>query len=684
MLTPVKNEAWILERFLEVTSRFADMIIIADQQSSDKGPEVCARFEKVKFLSNPNAAFNEAERQVFLIEAARKLSPGPRILLALDADEILAADAIQSPDWNTMLSAPQGTVLYFEKPDLTPAAGYCIRYRDNLQPLGFVDDGVTSHRPQKIHSIRIPTVENSPRLMLNGIKILHYGPARKKAQLAKNHYYSVLENVAGINPVHRRRAFYGEAQSRWQSLKFREKEHVPESWLKGWEEAGIEMRSIRDEEYYWQEIEVIRAFARDGARRFWLDDIWNFDWEALRQRALRLGVTGMPDTPIVPPPLGFRLVGKGIDGLRRVTSIPGFARIKKGLSYCRKSRRTGWKRSLLELVTKLCSFVTPCVSKQILEPHAIFVLRNNDIGDLLAITPLFEALKKKFPTAKIIAGVGSWNLDVLKNNPFVDEILPVNAPWHNQQTKPQGLFSALRYILFSGEINDITRGRCAIGIDVLGSAFGSLLLMRAGIPFRLGVRGYAGGQSAAQRCVIYDGNVHVGRAAMGFAELLGATDLPENRPQIYLDEQPSSSGAIVIAQGGGFAEKCWPLVNYMELVRLLAGRKIIVIGGKNDVAAGAKLASAGAGIEDATGKLSLRETFGVIAASALVICNSSMAMHAAAAFRKPSLVLLGDWISSASAHAAQWGYPESRVLGKDRGRDRIYSPEEVLELVKQQ
>ena len=32
-----------------------------------------------------------------------------------------------------------------------------------------------------------------------------------------------------------------------------------------------------------------------------------------------------------------------------------------------------------------------------------------------------------------------------------------------------------------------------IGIDVLGSGFGALLLMRAQIPYRLGVRGYAGG-----------------------------------------------------------------------------------------------------------------------------------------------------------------------------------------------
>ena len=36
VVTPIKNEDWILDRFLSVTSQFADLIIIADQNSTDK------------------------------------------------------------------------------------------------------------------------------------------------------------------------------------------------------------------------------------------------------------------------------------------------------------------------------------------------------------------------------------------------------------------------------------------------------------------------------------------------------------------------------------------------------------------------------------------------------------------------------------------------------------------------
>jgi heptosyltransferase-2 len=342
----------------------------------------------------------------------------------------------------------------------------------------------------------------------------------------------------------------------------------------------------------------------------------------------------------------------------------------------------GWKRDTFELAVRLRSLASPRVAEPPREPRSIFVLRNNDIGDLLVTTPLFEALRRKFPRAKIVAGIGSWNFDVLKNNPFVDEVLPVNAPWHNGRVKPQGLFPALRYIATSGEVKSIAEHEFDIGIDVLGSEFGSLLLMQCGIPFRLGVRGYAGGHTAAQRTVVFDEREHTGRSALRFAELLGATDLPENRPQIFLDEPPLQTGRIVIAPGGGFLEKCWPLENFTALAQMFDTEKITVIGGEEDRAAGAALAEKNPSVENCAGKFSLRETFRAIAGCKLVVCNSSMAMHAAAAFRKPCCVLLGPYFSSAFQHAAQWGHAESAVLGRDKNRAEIFTAHEVFERIR--
>ena len=82
-----------------------------------------------------------------------------------------------------------------------------------------------------------------------------------------------------------------------------------------------------------------------------------------------------------------------------------------------------------------------------------------------------------------------------------------------------------------------------------------------------------------------------------------------------------------------------------------------------------------------SGRTTLRETFALAATCDQVVCHSSMLMHAAAAFRKPSLVLLGHCFASASSHAQQWGYPESSMLGRAQRADALPHLEHALALL---
>src|SRR3989454_11615746 len=110
VVTPVRNEAWILERFLSVTSRFADHIIVADQRSSDDSRAICSRYPKVTVIDNPTDEFNERDRQLLLLRQARALVPPPRGILALEADEILPANAPDTPSWRAILAPPPRTI----------------------------------------------------------------------------------------------------------------------------------------------------------------------------------------------------------------------------------------------------------------------------------------------------------------------------------------------------------------------------------------------------------------------------------------------------------------------------------------------------------------------------------------------------------------------------------------------
>ena len=55
-------------------------------------------------------------------------------------------------------------------------------------------------------------------------------------------------------------------------------------------------------------------------------------------------------------------------------------------------------------------------------PQKILVIRRDNIGDLVCTTPLFQALRKRFPDAYLCALVNSYNLAVLENNPDVDRV----------------------------------------------------------------------------------------------------------------------------------------------------------------------------------------------------------------------------------------------------------------------
>ena len=277
VLTPVKNEKWILDRFLSVTSKFADVIIVADQSSTDGSLDVYNKYEKVHLIKNEQQEYDEASRQLLLLETARKLFPDEkRILLALDSDEIMAADAMDKRGWQTMLEAEPGTILYFEKPDLYQTPFNVLRY-EFLWPIGYVDDGV-EHKPSRLHSIRIPRPDYAAKLYLNEIKVMHYALTRMDGQDAKMMLYSMLENIHQTKSTLVRRYTYRVG------FNYAGKNIVqatPQTWFERWEQEGIDMKSISSVSRFWQNDEALSLFAKHGYKKFWYDNIWNYNWEQL-------------------------------------------------------------------------------------------------------------------------------------------------------------------------------------------------------------------------------------------------------------------------------------------------------------------------------------------------------------------------------------------------------------------
>ena len=338
-------------------------------------------------------------------------------------------------------------------------------------------------------------------------------------------------------------------------------------------------------------------------------------------------------------------------------------------------------------------------------PESVFVLRNNDLGDVLLTTPLLHGLRKAFPLSKISIGVGDWAKDLLKNNPDVDHVHYVNAPWHNKQNcrypanSPRTFLEGMLYILLSKEVRILRKKDFSHGIDVLGSRQGSWLLLRAGIPNGYGVKGYAGGHNWCKAHIEFKEDQNVAQAALKFLGLMNADCDVEPRPKILLSDEEIKWGErrweennakgkrIVIAPGAGFPEKNWGNDHYTALGKMIADRtshQVLIVGDAGDRDK-IKLSGTveGKNVKCLCGETSIRETAAIIRASNLTITNSSVAMHLAAAFEIPTIVCLGNAYDSANLHHSQWGYPESTILGKEVSQHKNQLPKanDIFDLV---
>ena len=356
------------------------------------------------------------------------------------------------------------------------------------------------------------------------------------------------------------------------------------------------------------------------------------------------------------------------------------------------------KSFVLDVVLKSLHIASDLIlSKKDRNVKSILILRNNGIGDLICITPLFKMLNIHFPEAKIIVGIGDWHENILDGNPYIDGVVRINAPWHNQFVSPLNKRHALHYILRSDEVRKLNKESFDIGLDIVGSKWGSLLFLKCGIPNRIGVKGYAGGHSACHASINYNSNCHITKAALKMGEKLGCDKLLDSKPEIFLTHDElreselkwnikPSNGRIIIAPGGSFEEKCWGKQNFKELINMIieeTNHHIIEIGSNSeDTLTQTQYAHEKniCNYHNLSGALSLRQSSAIVATCDVVVSNSSAAMHMAGAFSKPCIVLLGKWYDSAELHATQWGHKDTIVLGRelDKSNETLTSPEIVF------
>ncbi len=269
-LTPVKNEYWILDRFLKSTSLWADHIIIADQMSTDGSREICEKYEKVILIDNDSETFNEPERQKLLINEARKIE-GPKLLITLDADEIFTPNVTSQLEWQTILSSRPGTVIEFPWLNLKSSIEH-FWYGGHM-PFGYMDDGA-EHIGYKIHSARIPIPTTSDRIRVNEIKVLHFQYTDWNRMVVKQRWYQCYEQIEKINkPIAIFRRYHHMYAI--DSAKFK---LVPKEWIEDYSKQGIDITSVYCQSMLSWEKTVLNYMDKHGTSYFSQINIWDISW----------------------------------------------------------------------------------------------------------------------------------------------------------------------------------------------------------------------------------------------------------------------------------------------------------------------------------------------------------------------------------------------------------------------
>ncbi len=254
-MTPTKNEEWIIERFVYAAALWADAIIIADQMSTDQTVALASKCSKVHIIENCSEVFNENERQKLLIEEARKIQ-GKKLLIALDADEFLTANFLESSEWSNMLYADEGTVFNMEWPFIMDDFKHYWEADEPFNKFAVMDDG-SPHIGTPMHSIRIPMMPNASEVYLKEIKVMHFQFTDWKRMESKHLWYQCYERV-----TYPKKSIF-EIYRLYHHMYTPKKYHlIPEVWLANYRRREIRLDIASEMTRYWWDTEI-EKFLRD-------------------------------------------------------------------------------------------------------------------------------------------------------------------------------------------------------------------------------------------------------------------------------------------------------------------------------------------------------------------------------------------------------------------------------------
>lgn len=284
----------------------------------------------------------------------------------------------------------------------------------------------------------------------------------------------------------------------------------------------------------------------------------------------------------------------------------------------------------------------------------ILIIRLSSIGDVIHCSPVAGALKAAWPDCKITWLVGEVCADLIRYNPFVDEVIVWSRERFEKHLRAGELKQALS---LWRSLQACLRSRVFYAaLDIHGLLLTGLIARQVHAGRRIGLRGARECNPLFMTETAGPLGPHITEKYLGVLTALGI--IPHSR-QMTLAISPAAAdfadqfitGAgitrqdriAVLVPGTTWPAKNWPPELFARTAALLARDFTIVLcGGKNEVAMGQEIeAKAGSPVINAIGKTSLLEMAGILARAAVVVAGDTGPLYMAAALATPTVAVFG-------------------------------------------
>ncbi|MBP9733921.1 MAG: lipopolysaccharide heptosyltransferase II [Candidatus Omnitrophica bacterium] len=295
------------------------------------------------------------------------------------------------------------------------------------------------------------------------------------------------------------------------------------------------------------------------------------------------------------------------------------------------------------------------------------------LGDALFMTPLFRALKQRWPESFVAVTTASRNLDVLSRCGYVDQVRA---------------YDEVPFLLGLSEQHHLKKWIKSNRFDTalfLHRSFTRALAVRlAGVPQRIGWGGSKGDRFMTDLLNPPPSTAHrIDR----YLSVLKPLNLPVSARNPEVQSKPEDvrewretraahtgwqegDSFVVLHPGGNWDLKRWPVGHFAEIARrfVAAGQKVAVCGSPREAALGANIQEAGAAqpgsIVSFCGKTSFAALVGMLSGARILLSNDSGPLHLAAALGTQVVGLFGPTLESLTGPVTN---EKSRAVSKDFG-----------------